>query len=286
MQTGYGVAGVQADERTVTYNANGTAATLTDAEGNKTSLEYDGHDRLVKTIYPSPTKGAGTSNASDYEQLTYDAGGNVTSRRLRDGNVIGLSYDALGRLTTKDLPGAELDVGYSYDLLGRPLTVATSAQTVTLGYDALGRALTQSGPLGTVTAAYDLAGRRTQLTYPGGGFYLTYEHDVAGNVLTIRENGSSALASYAYDSLGRRTSLTRGNGVVTGYTYDAVSRLATLDLDLAGTGDDLSLGFGYNAASCTIPTIRCRRAAAACWARVPRAAARSSRAICPSAPTF
>ena len=52
--------------------------------------------------------------------LSYDASGNVTSRRLRDGNSIGFTYDALNRLTAKDLPGhAEPDVSYTYDLLGR-----------------------------------------------------------------------------------------------------------------------------------------------------------------------
>lgn len=36
------------------------------------------------------------------------------------------------------------------------------------------------------------------------------------------------LATYAYDNLGRRTSVTFGNGVVQSNTFDAVSRLATL----------------------------------------------------------
>jgi RHS repeat-associated protein len=65
----------------------------------------------------------------------------------------------------------------------------------------------------------------------------------------IKENGSTVLASYTYDDLGRRTALVRGNGVVTGYSYDPVSRLSGMTIDVAGTGNDQSLTFGYNAAS-------------------------------------
>jgi YD repeat-containing protein len=56
------------------------------------------------------------------------------------------------------------------------------------------------------------------------------------------------LATYAYDNLGRRTSLTRGNGVVTSYAYDGASRLDTLTHNLTGTSHDQTFDFSYNAA--------------------------------------
>ena len=43
--------------------------------------------------------------------------------------------------------------------------------------------------------------------------------------------------------------LTFGNGVVQSYTYDPVSRLASLSNDLSGTANDLSSTFAYNPAS-------------------------------------
>jgi len=43
----------------------------------------------------------------------------VASRRLRDGTSIGYTYDALGRLTVKDLPGSVPNPTFSYDLRGR-----------------------------------------------------------------------------------------------------------------------------------------------------------------------
>jgi RHS repeat-associated protein len=66
------------------------------------------------------------------------------------------------------------------------------------------------------------------------------------------ENGATTgvgvLATYAYNDLGQRTSLTRGNGTVTSYAFDAASRLDTLTQNLAGTAQDLTLGFDYNPA--------------------------------------
>lgn len=250
-QSGYGVSGVQADDLTVTFTQNGQTAAATDAENNKTTYEYDGHDRLLKTFYPSSARGSGTSSVTDYEQLGYDGDGNVTSRRLRDGNSIVYAIDANNRMIAKDLPGSEPDVAYVYDLLARLTSVATAAQTLTFGYDALGRNTSQSGPQGTVSHQFDLAGRRTRMTWPDS-FYVDYDYLLTGELRAIREYGASSgagvLAVYGYDDLGRRTSLARGNGVVTSYGYDAVSRLNSLTHDLAGTGSDVTSTFGYNPA--------------------------------------
>jgi RHS repeat-associated protein len=72
---------------------------------------------------------------------------------------------------------------------------------------------------------------------------------VTGETEVIRQSGTTELARFGFDNLGRRTSLTRGNGTVTGYTYDGVSRLSQLTHDLTGTSHDLTLGFTYNPAS-------------------------------------
>lgn len=251
-QSAYGTAD-QSDDATGTYSDNGKLTTLTDAVGNKTTYEYDGFDRLSKTRYPSLPSGSGTSSATDFEELSYDAGSNVTVRRLRDATSIGYSYDALNRLITKDLPGSEPDVTYGYDLLSRPVSAATTAQTLSFGYDALSRNLTQSGPLGTVTSAYDIAGRRTRLTWPDA-FYVTYDYLVTGEMTTIRENGTASgvgvLAKFGYDDLGRRISLTRGNGAVTDYTPDPVSRLSKLAHSFPNSAaSNVTSTFGYNPAA-------------------------------------
>ncbi|MEA3052855.1 MAG: hypothetical protein QOG72_1758 [Sphingomonadales bacterium] len=268
VRTALGVTGEEANEVTTTYTVNGQVETVTDAEGNKTTYEYDGHDRLAKTRYPDTTQGAGTSSTSDYEQPTYEslAGGTRTSGlvvafRNRAGETTGFGYDALGRLTSKDAPGSEPDIAYSYDLLGRMTGASQPDTSLTFAYDALGRNLSQTGASGSYASQYDLAGRRTRLTHPDG-FYVDQEYLVTGEMTAIRENGASSgvgvLATFGYDQLGRRSSVTYGNGETTAYQYDAVSRLSQLSLDLGGSAtiNDQTLTFSYNPASQIASTTR------------------------------
>ena len=243
-----------ADEVRTAYTANGRVDYVIDAETNRTTYIYDGFDRLSQTRYPVTTKGANSSNASDYEGLTYDARSSVTQRRLRDGTTIGYSYDDLGRLTAKDLPTGETDTSYTYDLLGRATGVTQGSHSLTFAQDALGRLTSQTGPLGTVSYTYDAASRRLTMSYPGGVLTINYDYDTAGNVTKIRENGATSgvgvLATYAYDAVGRPSSVTFGNGSVQSFGYDAASRLSTLTNNLGGaaTTHDLTQTFTYNPA--------------------------------------
>lgn len=257
----------QRNSSSVTYTGNGQVETLSDAKNNRTTYEYDGHDRLLKTRYPSQAT-PGSSSTTDYEQSTYACDATacnnlVASLRLRDGQSIGFGYDDLSRLVTKNLPGIEPDVTYGYDLLGRMTSASQTGNALSFTYDALGRNLTQTGPLGTIASQWDIGGRRIRLDLPGG-YYTTYDNYlVTGEMTVIRENGatsgSAVLASFGYDDLGRRTSISRGNGSVTTYSYDPVSRLASLTQNLSGTAQDGTWCIGiitsgtctpsYNAAS-------------------------------------
>ncbi len=255
VQKAYGTA-QQADEVTAGFHPNGNISYVVDAENNRTAYTYDGHDRLSATEFPSTTKGANSVNTLDNELLTYDANSNVTVRKLRDGTSIGFGYDNLNRLVSKDLPGSEPDATYGYNLLGLPLSAVQQGQTLTFTYDALGRKTGESiSYLGGTSFTYDSAGRRTSMTYPGSALIVNYDHDVLGNVTAIRENGATSgvgvLASYAFDNLGRRTSVTFGNGSVQSFGFDPVSRLSTLTNNLGGgaTTHDLTQTFSYNPAS-------------------------------------
>lgn len=243
----------QASEVTKAYTANGRTAYVVDAENNRTTFVYDGFDRLRQTQYPGTTKGANASNAADYEQLTYDANGNMIQRRLRDGQIIVYSYDNLDRIILKNLPGTEPDVTYSYDLLSRMAAASQTGNVLGFNWDALGRNTRQSGPHGNVDYTYDVAGRRLTLVYPGTtALTVNYDYDNAGNLLNIRENGATSgigvLATYTYDDLGRRSSITRGNGTVTDYAFDANQRISSLSSNLSGTAYDQTTTFGYNPA--------------------------------------
>lgn len=244
VQSAYGTA-QQATESTA-YTNNGQTAYVVDANNNRTTYEYDGHDRLVKTRYPSTTKGSNSSSTTDYEQLTYGDNVHVTQRRLRDGATIAMSYDNLDRVTGisgATVPGRT----FSYNLLSMQTgaTFTSGGQNVTNAFDAFGRVTSQATPQGAVSYQYDAASRRTRITWPDT-FFVTYVYDDAGNVTAIRESGATSgvqvLASYSYDDIGRRTSVTYGNGATRSYAYDAVNRLAGLKIDPTGTTNDLIIG--------------------------------------------
>jgi RHS repeat-associated protein len=252
VQTAVGTAD-QANEVTTSYSDNGRATTLTDGEGNRTTIDYDGHDRPVKTRFPVPTAGANQSSATDYQEIGYDAAGNVTSQRQRDGQVIAFGFDALNRMTSVNRPNGhywETDDSFTYDLMGKLTSATHNDHAVAFSYDALGRLLSQTDNYyGTTTAEYDAAGRRTRLLYPFGSGELRYDHLVTGEMSVLRDGSYAVLATFGYDQMGRRTSLSRLNGTSTSYGYDPLGRLASLGHDFAGTAHDVAFGYAYNPAS-------------------------------------
>lgn len=238
--------GVDPVTERVTYTANGNPLTLTDGQGNVSTVEYDGFDRAVKMRYPNATGGG--SSTTDYEEYTYNAAGQQLTYRNRGGDTFTSGYDALGRQTSVSGGGMPTRT-YTYDNLGRMLTASENGGTWTQGYDALSRVVTQSSILGTMTSGYDLAGQRTQLTWPDG-FFVNYDYNLAGDMISLRENGATnwQLANWAYDNLGRRIAQGSANGAFTYWNYDSADRLGGLSHDLPGAADDLTLSFTYNPA--------------------------------------
>ncbi|HEX8366494.1 MAG TPA: RHS repeat-associated core domain-containing protein [Allosphingosinicella sp.] len=261
---------IEAAEATYSYTPNGKREYVIDAEGNRARLVYDGHDRLSQWIFPSTTRPtafdastqatalatAGSVNTSDYEEYGYDTRGNRSSLRKRDGQVIGYSYDALNRMTVKDIAGGtSSDVHYGYDARGQQLFArfgSASGPGVANTWDGFGQQLTTSSDTGGFTRAlgfdYDANGNRIRITHPDGVFF-TYAYDGLDRASAILENGSATLATFAYDALGRRTSLTRPGAGTTSYAYDGAGRLQSLGHDFTGTANDVSFAFGFNPAS-------------------------------------
>jgi YD repeat-containing protein len=101
VQRAYGTA-LQQDYATYTYSGNGNLASVTDANGNRAELRYDGHDRQSKWVFPSETT-EGSVNEGDYEAYGYDPAGNRTSLRKRDGGTLIYDYDGLNRAGPADL---------------------------------------------------------------------------------------------------------------------------------------------------------------------------------------
>lgn len=236
------------DYRTYTYTADGQPATVTDARGSLTTYEYNGFGELGKLRYPDAANGA-ASSGTDAESYGYDANGNLNTLTQRDGSVIRFGYDALDRVISKDVPEADRDVGYVYDLLGR-MTAATlpganAALSVSWSYDKLGRVLSETARGRTVSRTYGPAGAWEELTLPGGGLTIRRDYDALGRMSSIASGG---ILTYGYDQLSRRTGVANANGTSTSYCYDALGRLQALKYNAACAATGATFSFGYNRA--------------------------------------
>jgi RHS repeat-associated protein len=283
---------------TYSYTANGNQEYVIDANGNKAKLEYDGFDRQVKWIFPSAarpsaynpglssTDGAtalasalassGSVNSADYEQYDYDANGNRTSLRKRDGSTLGYTYDALNRVIVKTVPERSglagtntRDIYYGYDLQGHQTYVrfdSASGQGLTMVWDGLGRltSTTQAldGGSRTLSYLYDADGNRMRVTFPDAN-YVSYSYDGLDRPQQIQRNAGATLASYTYDAAGRRIAFTSGGAIATGYGYDGIGRVniitntlpnnSSYSYDYRGACDDAAghaaMAMCYNPAS-------------------------------------
>lgn len=246
--SGFGTSGSYAPrvEKVSTYTDNGQEKTVADGKGNLTTYEYDGFDRLTKVRYPNTTCCA--SSATDFEEYLYDANGNRSSWRRRDGTTVPFTYDALNR-AQNGLRGE----AYSYDNLGHRTLATYAGVAASATFDALGRTTSETVNGVTLSYLYDLAGNRGRITWPDG-FMADYGYLPNNDLVGIYENGGAIIAAYGYDDLGRRNIDWAGPGspiTVQGYYYDAASRLSTLahwpSWQTSST-DDHSWTFAYNAA--------------------------------------
>ncbi len=203
---------IESADATYSYTPNGKRQLIVDGNGNKAEFRYDGHDRLVRWVLPSTMRpvayddsgpasalaSAGALNESDYERYEYDANGNRTLLRKRDGSELTYDYDTLNRMTVKHVPD-RLDL--------------TAAQTADVYYSYDIRGLQTSARYGSVT------GEGLISSYDGFGRLMT-------STLTL--GGSSRSFSYEYDVIGNRTKITHPDGLAFSYSYDPLNRFVNL----------------------------------------------------------
>jgi len=271
------------------YTPNGQADWVADANGNKTDYTYDSFDQLIIAYFPVAARPAnpgiiGSASSTDYEQYTYDEGGNLTEKRTRKGDYIINTYDALNRITSKAVhPGSRIStpehtVDYSYYLDGRDKTitqtggiaagVAVPTVTLSYGYDTAGRQLSETVTNGaitrTVAVELDPVGNRTKLKYPLSGLVVNLNYDYLGRMeaLHLFNNGTDRV-NYTYDGFSRRTSATvTGSGggmVVSSYEYEKDGAVDLIKHDFVNaphpitgqtnTNFDIAFTFGYNLAN-------------------------------------
>lgn len=234
---------------------------MTDANGNKTTMVYGGSvfNKITQMTFPSKTT-PGQVNTSDYEAYTYDANGNRLTLRKRDGSMINYNYDALNRNTVKDIPGGTAaDVYYGYDLRGLQTYarfVSGTGTGITNNYDGFGRLTSTTNNMSSVSKTlsyeWDADGNRTKIIHPDSTVssprYFKYDRDGLGRVNWLYE-GTSILAQLGYYNHGAPYFISRISGSVSAAYYWNDLRLAALQFDLAGTDKDITYWFnGYNRA--------------------------------------
>ena len=241
-------------QKTVTYAYNdaGQTVSITEAPGNRvTSYAYDNMGRRTSVTYP----GSRTVN------YTYADTGEYLTVTGADTYPQAFTYDTQGRMKTlttyKTYPGTPEVTTWNYDSARGFMVskVYPDNKQVTYTNDADGRPLTRVWARGiTTTYAYDNGGSLTGVSYSDGTTpaisysldrmdRITAVTDASGS-RTLSYNADGTLASesipyivtgaveYTYDSLGRRTGLQLKQNSLpvfgNNYTYDAMSRLATV----------------------------------------------------------
>jgi RHS repeat-associated protein len=116
---------------------------------------------------------------------------------------------------------------FSYDGNGNLVsTTDRKTQTTTFTYD----------PLNRRTRSFFSDGTFTEFTYDGAGRLLTATDSVTGTITEeydlldrlLRENTPQGAIQYAYDALGRRTTMTVNGQSPVNYSYDTASRLTQI----------------------------------------------------------
>ncbi len=145
-----------------TYDQASRPLTYTDALGNQTRWVYDILGRRTDWLL----------NGVGVEIYGHDESGNPTSILRADGSRIDQSFDAAGRLISRqiNLPDGTLGEAesYAHDALGRITQQTAGGISTQHSFDSLSRLTAETTAGLTVGYQHDAAGNLIQITYPSG----------------------------------------------------------------------------------------------------------------------
>ena len=252
----------------------GKLKSIADANGNKTSFEYDNRgllssesDALDNTIhytYDGNYNLLSEKNANgDITAYTYDAFNRVKSRACQEntdiftydnvGNMltasnddisISYTYGSRNRLLSKTIDNWGKAISYTYDNVGNRTSMTDPEGNITnYSYNLNNRLTSLTNQLGATTFSMDIMGRLIQQNNPNGT-YSTYTYDDAGQWIGVSHFDAMANAisgyTYTYDNHGNRLTTTDDNAMVRQHFYDDLNRL---DSVIYGNGDTGAYGF-------------------------------------------
>ncbi len=222
----------------------GNVDTATDARSKTGDYTYDALNRVIEI-----------EHADETVTLGYDAGANGKGQlaSMTDGaGTTTWAYDGVGRVTERSQTtgSVTLEVGYSYDIYGRPASLTTpSGQVLTYEYtngELSGLKVNGSWILNQV--AYQPFGPIKSWSW-GNGTTTTRTYDTDGRLTQVSSAGTSTYAFFADGLIAARTddfaaSIVSGAGTTTFDVASASNRLAS------ATGQ-LTRSYGYDAAGNT-----------------------------------
>lgn len=209
------------------YDPNGNRTGMSEGTGNMTGYQYDASNRLTRL-----TDRTGAAYA-----YAYDAAGNLTSREMPNGVTSAYGYDALNMLTRlRHARGLAAVADYQFQVspVGNVTQISEPAGAHVYAYDAVDRLTAATHPsLPAESYAYDAVGNRTsshrakEYTYQpvnrlSSAGESSYTYDANGN-LTSKTDGAGRWA-YGWDYENRLARVTRPDGQVITYKYDALGR--------------------------------------------------------------
>jgi len=222
-------------------DSQGNLLAITYPNGSQEQFSYDPLGNLTESINRRGQAIHNTYNSSGqltredfadgtHTDFAYDSNGNLTSATDSTGTTT-LEYDAVTEVLKKITYPAGRFLQFTYDAAGRRIqSVDQDGFTVNYQYDRVGRlsGLTDGSGAVIVSYSYDAAGRLANKVL-GNGTSTSYAYDLAGHVLHVANFANDGVTvnsrlDYAYDALGRRTSMATLDGQWT-YAYDAVGEL-------------------------------------------------------------
>lgn len=242
---------------TATYARNAVLGitTLTDMDGQSTTVNYDEKNRIAEVIYPATGKSQAkksftytpfdkyasiTDENGKTSYRTYDAAGNLHILKDENGNDIyfsrtpggrieniaaphqpaGISrfYDQNGRLNRIRNARVE-DVFISRDSMDRFVGVTSDKVTSHFTYDDAGMVSSYAGTHGNTQISRNASGKITSVSYPGFS-PSAITHDANGNITGYTFPGGTLSVKYLYDARDRMTAMVINNTDSVVHTLD------------------------------------------------------------------
>jgi len=244
--------------QTITYNENGANVTrtkynsrkqpvsITDAEGNVTTIAYkydyrDEHGTFVPYSEMTDPMGnvictIGDSHGRTSALLHKNHFGQITQKRKFYYDFNGNKCRQVETVFTPGAPDRQVVTSWSYDSMNRMTSLIEAVGTpeqkqTTIAYNSYGQKDTLIKPDGVqIKHEYDLLGRLKAFYSTDGTVRYTYEYDANSNLIRVFDHVKGMETRREYDKNDRLKKETLANGLAIDYAYDSVGRPLVITL--------------------------------------------------------